>query len=196
MSRPGPRIRRRLLPVTIAVAAAALALTGCQPGELAPSESPQPSGSASPAPTVSETPEPTEPGRTETPGDSTPPDVTTPPVAGELACSDVLTADQLYAFSPNFAPAPETGTLPGTIGAIADAGGTVCAYQHVTGSDRLVVAVLQGLGEFDAPAFETVGDEGVATLETSDAVISVASVYFPTAADAQPVLDEIAANLG
>lgn len=196
MSSPSLRIRQprltRLLPVTIVAAAAALALTGCEPGALAPTDSPEPSTSSSPQPTEAggATPQPSEPDATETP------EVTTPPVAGELPCSSVYTADQLYEFNANFAPSSDAGTLPGAIADIADAGGTVCAYQHVTGPDRLVVGVLPGLGEFDAVEFETVGDEGVASRETDGGVVSVASIYFASAQDAQQVLDQVAANVG
>lgn len=205
MSRPSLRIRR-LLPVAVIAAATALALTGCAPGALAPTDSPEPSTSVSgqPSETPSETPgdTPSEtpdasagPGETEAPGQTETPQVTTPPVAGDLPCSDVFTADQLYDFNPNFAPTSDQGTLPGAVADIAEAGGTVCAYQHVTGADRLVIGVLQGMGSFGAPAFETIGDEGVATVPTEGAVVSAASIYFASARDAQPVTDDVVANL-
>ncbi|MCH1883721.1 hypothetical protein [Agrococcus sp. ARC_14] len=195
------RIRRRrihrLWPVTIVAAVTALALTGCEPGVLAPTESPEPSTSPSTTSEATQTPEPTEdPGTTETPDPSSSAEPTTPPVAGELPCSDVFTADQLYEFNPNFAPTGEPGELPGAIADIADAGGTVCAYQHVTGSDRLVVAVLQDAGGFSGAGFETVGDEGVSTVPAGGAVVAAASIYFASAQDAQPVTDEVVANLG
>lgn len=196
MSSPSLRIRR-LLPITIVAAATVLALTGCEPGALAPTDSPTPSTNPTVTPDPGETAAPTdEPGETEVPGETDTPEVTTPPVAGELPCTDVFTADQLYAFNPNFAPSSDEGTLPGAVADIAAAGGTVCAYQHVTGSDRLVVAVLQGMGDFDAPGFETVGEIGVASAQVNGAVVSAASIYFVTERDAQPVLDEVIANLG
>lgn len=197
MSSPSLRIRtsriHRLLPAAIVAAVTALALTGCEPGVLAPTESPVPSTSTTPTATSepSETPtdEPVETEASETP------EPTTPPVAGDLACSDLFTAGQLYEFNPNFAPTEQQGQLPGATATIADAGGTVCVYQHVTSSDRLVIAVLQDPGTVDAAAFETVGDEGVATEQASNVLISVASIYFASAADAQPILDQVAANL-
>lgn len=202
MSRPSLRIPR-LLPVAVIAAAAALALTGCEPGALAPTDSPEPSTSVSgqPSETPSETPDETPdasagPGETETPGQTETPQVTTPPVAGDLPCSEVFTADQLYDFNPNFAPTSDRGTLPGAVANIAEAGGTVCVYQHVTGADRLVIGVLQGMSSFSAPAFETVGDEGVATVPTDGAVVSAASIYFASERDAQPVTDDVVANLG
>ena len=179
----------------IVAAATALALTGCEPGALAPAESPEPSSSASGQPTQSPG-ETTEPGETEAPEQTETPEVTTPPVAGDLPCSDVFTADQLYEFNPNFAPTTDQGTLPGAIADIADAGGTVCVYQHVTGADRLVIGVLQGLGEFNAPEFETVGDEGVVTVPVDGTIVSAASIYFPSADSAQTVIDQVSGNLG
>lgn len=207
MSSPSLRIRR-LLPVAVVAAATALALTGCQPGALAPVESEEPSSSAPEQPTTSATPGAT-PGESETPGatESLPPEPTptpaptgtalptTPPVAGDLDCSDVYTADQLYEFNPNFAPSSDEGSLPGAIDDVADAGGTVCAYQHVTGMDRLLIGVLSDAAGFAAPAFEKVGDMGVATSPQGGAIVAVASQYFDQAQDAQPVIDQVADNL-
>ncbi len=179
----------------IVAAATALALTGCEPGALAPVDSPEPSATATEQPT--ESPDGTQaPVESDEPSATESPEVTTPPVAGELPCTDILTAEQLYDFNPNFAPTTEQGTLPGAIADIAEAGGTVCAYQHVTGSDRLVVGVLQDAAGFSAPEFEAVGDEGVATLPAGGAVVAAASIYFASADDAQPWLDEVADNLG
>ncbi|SFR98382.1 hypothetical protein SAMN04487783_0218 [Agrococcus baldri] len=195
MSSPSLRIRPRLLPVTIMAAVTAMALTGCEPGALAPADSSDPTTSPTVTVEPTETTEPGQPDDTETPAETDTPEVTTPPVAGDLPCTDVFTADQLYAFNPNFAPSSDQGELPGAIADIADAGGTVCAYQHVTGSDRLVVGVLEGPGDFDAPPFETVGEIGVASAQANGAVIAAASIYFVEARDAQQVLDEVAANV-
>lgn len=199
MSRPRLRLCR-LLPAAIVAAVTAVALTGCEPGALAPTDAPDASG----APTTSASAEPSEaPGSTGEPGASEPagsepaatPMPTTPPVAGELPCTDVFTTDQLYDFNPNFAPSNQQGQLPGAVRSIADAGGTVCIYEHVTGSDRLVVAVQQNATANDYPGFETVGDEGVATTSAGDALISVASVYFVSERDAEPIIGDVAANL-
>ncbi|ROR66431.1 hypothetical protein [Agrococcus jenensis] len=196
---------RRLLPVAVVAAATALALTGCQPGALAPSESsdaPEPSSSASeqpqpqPTPSASETTPGSEPeSPTPTPAPTGTALPTTPPVAGDLDCSEVYTADQLYEFNPNFAPSSDEGSLPGAIDDVADAGGTVCAYQHVTGMDRLLIGVLTDAAGFAAPAFESVGDMGVATSPQGGAIVAVASQYFDQAQDAQPVIDQVADNL-
>lgn len=194
MSRPVLHLPR-LLPVAIVAAAAAFALTGCEPGALAPQDSALPSASPSASAAPSETPGSTdEPIDTE-PADSETPAPTTPPVAGDLACSDIFTAAQLYDFNPNFAPTTQQGELPGATAEIADAGGTVCVYQHVTGSDRLVVAVLQDPATLDYPAFELVGDDGVATSRASNVLISVASIYFASERDAQSVIDQVSSNL-
>lgn len=202
MSRLALRLPR-LLPVAIVAVATAFALTGCEPGALAPQDSAVPSGSPSATAAPSELP-----GATDGPADTEPagsepagsepaetPAPTTPPVAGDLACSDIFTAAQLYDFNPNFAPTTQQGELPGATAEIADAGGTVCIYQHVTGSDRLVVAVLQDPATLDYPGFEPVGDEGVATSRASNVLISVASIYFASERDAQPIIDQVSSNL-
>ncbi len=203
MSSPSLRIRR-LLPVAVVAAATALALTGCQPGALAPIDSAEPSSSASEQPTTSATPSESEaPSETESlPPEPTPTPAptgsalpTTPPVAGDLDCSDVYTADQLYEFNPNFAPSSDEGSLPGAVDDVADAGGTVCAYRHVTGTDRLLIGVLSDAAGFSAPAFETVGAMGVATSPQGGAIVAVASEYFDQAQDAQQVIDQVADNL-
>ncbi|MFA4841095.1 MAG: hypothetical protein WC580_05270 [Agrococcus sp.] len=201
MSSPSLRIRR-LLPVAVVTTATALVLAGCAPGALAPAESPEPSATATeqptPTPTETETETPTatespEPSSTPAPTGTALP--TTPPVAGELPCTSVYTADQLYEFNPNFAPSSDEGSLPGAIDDVADAGGTVCAYQHVTGSDRLLIGVLQDASGFAAPAFETVSDMGVAASPQGGTIIAVASQYFATAQDAQLVIDQVADNI-
>lgn len=205
MSSPSLRIRR-LLPVALVATATALALTGCEPGVLAPTSSPEPSATASEQPTPTptetqigtetETPVPSEPSEpTSTPAPTGTALPTTPPVAGELPCTDVYSADQLYEFNPNFAPSSDEGSLPGAIDDVADAGGTVCAYQHVTGSDRLLIGVLQDAAGFAAPAFETVGEMGVAASPQGGTIIAVASQYFANAQEAQLVIDQVADNI-
>jgi hypothetical protein len=201
MSSPSLRIRR-LLPGAVVATATALVLAGCAPGALAPVESPAPSASASaqPTPAPTATPAPTETESAEPSPSSTPSPTgtalpTTPPVVGERPCTDVYSADQLYEFNPNFAPSSDEGSLPGAIDAVAAAGGTVCAFQHVTGTDRLLIGVLTDAAGFAAPAFETVGDMGVAASPQGGTIIAVASQYFSTAQDAQQVIDQVADNL-
>lgn len=202
MSSPSTRIRR-LLPVALVAAATTLALTGCEPGALAPIDSPAPSSSASEQPTPSASgSESATPGATELPESPEPTPAptgsalpTTPPVAGDISCSDVYSADQLYDFNPNFAPSSDQGSLPGAIDDVADAGGTVCAYQHVTGADRLLIGVLTDGTGFASPAFETVAGMGVATSPQNGAIVAVASEYFDTVQDAQQVIDQVADNL-
>lgn len=188
---------RRLLPVALVATATALALTGCEPGALAPVDTAGPTPSASetaqPTPSESETPLPEQPEPSPAPTGSALP--TTPPVAGDISCTDVYTADQLYEFNPNFAPTSEQGSLPGALDDVADAGGTVCAYQHVTGADRLLIGVLSDAAGFAAPAFETVADMGVAASPQNGTIIAVASQYFDTVQDAQQVIDQVADNL-
>lgn len=195
-SAPAASTIRRALPALLVAAATALALTGCQPGVFAPSESADPSATASESPTPTPTEAVPTPTPTATPAPTGSALPTTPPIAGELPCSDVFTAEQLYEFSANFAATSEEGTLPGAIRDIADAGGTVCAYQHVTGSDRLVIGVLQQSDGFPGVGFQSFGEIGVATSIEGDLVIGAASEYFGQMQDAQPIIDDVAANLG
>lgn len=191
--------RPALLPL-LAVTMSALVLTGCQPGVFAPTDTDAPATTPTATETSPATDEPIdepmdEP--TQAPVETDPaatPLPTTPPVVGALPCSRVLTADQLYAFNPNFAPVERAAAMPPALERVADAGGTVCAFRHVTGSDELVVGALEDAAGFQAPEFEQVGDLGVALAPVGGTVVVVASQYFGSAAEAQEVLDAVAGN--
>jgi hypothetical protein len=60
----------------------------------------------------------------------------------EIACDALLTADQLYAFNPNFGAAPDfepTGTAVAT--AVAEDAGTACGYLNQTSGEIIEIAV-------------------------------------------------------
>jgi hypothetical protein len=47
-----------------------------------------------------------------------------------------------------------------------------------------------------SPAISTEGDIGIATAPVGGTIVSVASQYFASERDAQPVLDQVIANVG
>lgn len=113
----------------VLVAAASVALlSGCTGATPAPptASTPATAPPATEAPTT--TPEPTEPAE--------------PPIPFEVACDVLLTADQLYAFNPNF------GTDPGyrpqaavIVTAVEEDAGTACGYLNQTSGDVIEIAV-------------------------------------------------------
>ena len=132
---------RALLPVAL-LAAAALGLSGCQAGLLAPtvSESASPSASSDVEAPSTQQPEPSasEGEPSEAPSQSP----VAPGEAVDFTCEEVFTLQQLYDFDPNFALADDPGIpLPAAFELIADNGGLVCAYRHVTANAVLLIGV-------------------------------------------------------
>ncbi|WP_431220669.1 iron ABC transporter ATP-binding protein [Leifsonia xyli] len=107
---------------------AAVALTGCTPSA-APAPSPTASRTAGASASPTKVPLPV----------VTP---TTPPTPVGLTCDQVLTADQVYAFNPNFGAdpgyAPKAGSLEEKI---ADWQGVACGWLNQTSGDVVQVAV-------------------------------------------------------
>ena len=119
--------RTTLLAVAVAAGIAASAvLSGCTPSAK-PAEGPTATATgkstASAVPTATPTP-------------------TDPPTPVGLTCQQIVTADQLYAFNPNFGDdpgyAPKAGSLEKKI---ADWQGVACAWKNQTSSDVIEVAV-------------------------------------------------------
>lgn len=115
----------------LAVAGAlAVALAACTPAgggaepEESTSPSPSASGSASPTP------------------DATP---TADPVVGEpvgIGCDQLVSAEVMYAYNPNFALLPEPTVDEGTDAAVVqEQRGLVCQWQNLTSNELLTVAV-------------------------------------------------------
>lgn len=187
--------RPRALVAVLAVAGA-LALAACTPGALDGDAAPTGSPTPMPAPPPSDAPADPDPSGFD-PAPSEAPVVQ--PVAGDLdlACGDLLTPQQVYDFNPEMlATDAPTGGVPDGIASFAEDGGLVCAWQHATSGDQLMVAVLPGdveAGEddVDCGALECVSDV------VGDYAVRVGSQYFVGAADlGRQVIDEVAANIG
>jgi hypothetical protein len=127
MPRPNPLLHRAVA-VALTAASTAILLAGCTlPGAApAPSDGPAASGTESPggseAPVA--TPEPTE-----------------EPIPFEIACDALLTADQVYAFNPNFGTAPGYEPEARGVEQVVDAQGTACGWSNQTSGEVVEVGV-------------------------------------------------------
>ena len=121
--------RFALLAATAAAGlAAATLLAGCAPSAT-PAATPSHTASASATAKPSDVPLPV----------VTP---TAPPTPVGLTCDQVLTADQLYAFNPNFGPDPDYAPKDGSLEKkITDWQGVACAYLNQTSGDVIQIAV-------------------------------------------------------
>ncbi|GAA1841358.1 iron ABC transporter ATP-binding protein [Agromyces salentinus] len=142
---------RPLRPVAAAVvlvAASAVLFSGCTAGD------PQPTSTAAPQPGT--------PGSTE--GAQTPAPVPTetaePAVPFEISCDALLTADQLYAFNPNFGadPAHVPAARP-VVAVVEEQAGTACGYLNQTSAEVIEVAVATP----SAAALVTLANDAAAT---------------------------------
>lgn len=196
-----PRVDLRVLAAAVLLTAGPLLLTGCTPETPAPNG---PSGSASATP-GSGSPTPTE---------------TLPeqPDLGEAApeCAEVLSADDVYAFNPNYsavaAPTPAAGS---PFAEAADLGGRVCRWSNDTNASPVDAAVTipgstdlervkedaassstpaTGLGG-DEAYFDVVDGAGVAQVFAGDHWVVVSSPFFGDASDARELVAPILANL-
>ncbi|MFC7432662.1 MULTISPECIES: hypothetical protein [unclassified Agrococcus] len=184
--------RPRALAIALA-AAGTLVLAACAPGALDGEPSPSPSTSAPETPIPSASPSVPDPNPSDfEPAPSEPPVVAPVDGALDLACPDVLTPDQVYEISPELlATASPTAGIPADFAPYSDSG-VVCAWQHVTSGDVLLVGVLEAAG--DAPAVSTL--PGGAAVVGAWA-IAVGSEYFEgDAPAADALIQQIGANLG
>lgn len=113
------------------ILACALALSACAAPSKEPDGTTTPSAPAnaggSAAPTATATPTPTD-----------------PPTPVTLTCDQIVTADQLYAFNPNFGADPGYQPKDGSLEKqIADWKGVTCAWQNQTSGDVIEIAVAQ-----------------------------------------------------
>lgn len=143
-------IRRAL--VSLIAAGALLALTACVEAP-EPSVTPRPSATASATATADPEPTPTE-----------------EPVALDVACEDLVDADTMYAFDPNYALLGSVEPEAGSAGAEAvAAGGVACQWVRESGGGTIDLSVARypegQLGELKNEAFSsstmvpTYGDE-------------------------------------
>lgn len=201
---PSPHLfRRRPVGLAVAVAAVALALTGCT------ADAPEPSGSAAPpaatgtpAPGASETPEPTE-------------EPTTP---FEIACDALLTLDDVYAFNPNYSQAPDYEPQAAGITGVVDEAGTACGLVNQTNGAIIEFAVATpteaalearkneaALSSNPVPTYGTPpdvegyfdhsGETGEAQVFTGPYWIVIASTELVEPGDAQALVGSVLANL-
>lgn len=184
---------RALLPLVLAVS---FALTGCQAGMLAPTESESAPASEAP-PVESPTQQPTA-----SPSEGEPTEVPTqeplaPGEAVDFTCDELFTLQQLYDFDPNFSPVNETDIdLPGAFTSIAEAGGLVCAFKHVTADALLVVgAAPAGVDFGDNAGFTNNGALGTETSEGEQYSVAVGSSHFGSEGDAAGIIEQVQGNL-
>jgi hypothetical protein len=199
-----PRVDVRITTAAVILSAGALLLSGCAP-EPGPTPSGGPSASLSPSAPGAESPDPT----------ATVPEQ---PDLGEAApeCTEVLSADDVYAYNPNYsavaAPTPAAGS---TLAEAADLGGRLCRWSNDTNSAPVDVAVtIPGSEDFDrveeeasssgtpapdlggdAAFFDVVDGAGVAQVFAGDHWIVVSSPFFGEASDAGEIVGPILANL-
>lgn len=183
--------RSRALAALLA-AVGALALAACAPGAL--DGDPAPSETPTQAPAPSDAPEDPDPSAFDPEPSEAP---TVAPVAGELdlACDAILTPQQVYDFNPEMlATDSPVGGLPDGFASVAERDGVVCAWQHVTSSDVLLVAVQpdgSAAGDdVDAGGLTTFGEVH------GDWFVLVGSRYFEGAEDqAQALAAQVGENL-
>ena len=192
-------MRSRALLAPAALVALVFALTGCQPGLLAPD------GDDAPTAEPTETPAPTTLPVEEDPAAS--PDSegepseapSQEPISGDDAigftCEQVLTLDQLYDFDQNFTPADEAGRdLPSVFQSIGDEDGIVCAYRHVTAEAVLLVGVAGGSSSVVTGYTNEVGI-GTTAAAAGEYIVAVGSTYFGSAGDADSLVQQVSGNL-
>ncbi|MFE5672525.1 iron ABC transporter ATP-binding protein [Agromyces sp. NPDC056523] len=203
MSRPNTP-SSRLAGLALAALATAAVLSGCTTGS-DPGATDAPTASGSPAPsgpaTAVPTPEPTE-----------------EPIPFEIACDAMLTADQLYAFNPNFGTAPGYEPSDGAVSEVVDAEGTACGWSNQTSGELIEIGVATlPPGAFDlrvgqaamssnpVPTYGTPpdvegffllsGGVGQAQVFTGERWIVVESEVLVEPGDAQQLVASVLANL-
>lgn len=181
---------------------AAISLSGCQsPGNgLGPTTAPpapEPTQSTSPSPSSSETEAPTE--------EATP---------VSIPCGSVIDAQTMYDFNPNFGLlakfSPDAGTL--TARAVSDEG-TVCRWINQTSGDTIDVSISQpaksalsaaqseaesgtsASGFGDAAYFSHSGGTGLVQIFDGPYWVTVTSVYFSSAGDANSLASSVLSSL-
>jgi hypothetical protein len=127
MPRPNALLPRTAA-TALAAATVALVLAGCTtPGAApAPTAGAAPWGTAAPdaSATAVPVPEPTE-----------------EPLPFEMACDAMLTADQVYAFNPNFGAAPDYEPSGSGVLEVVAAEGTACGWSNQTSGEVIEVGV-------------------------------------------------------
>ncbi|WP_139417571.1 iron ABC transporter ATP-binding protein [Agromyces laixinhei] len=123
---PHPFRVRPAVTVALVAAASVMLLSGCTGEAAAPENSTAPP-QASEAPDSSASPEPTE--------------TAEPTVPFAIECDALVTADQLYAFNPNFGTAPDYSPKGEHVVAVVEEDGTACGWMNQTSGEIIEVAV-------------------------------------------------------
>lgn len=203
MPRSPHLLRHRPTALAVLVSAAALALTGCA------ADTPEPGGTAAP-PQTSGAPDP---GASETPLPTE-----EPATPFEIACDVLLTPDDVYAFNPNYGPAP--GYEPQAVGitGVADEAGTTCGLLNQTSGAIIEVGVATppesalesrkndaALSSHPVPTygtppdvegyFDRAGENGEAQVFTGPYWIVIASTELVEPGDAQALVSAVIENL-
>lgn len=117
--------RTRSAGLALVAAASVALLAGCTPGAAEATGTAAPT--AAPA-SPTNGPEPTE--------------TAEPPVPFDIACDDLLTADQLYAFNPNFGADAAYEPSGGDLAVVVDQdAGTACGYLNQTSGEVIEIGV-------------------------------------------------------
>jgi hypothetical protein len=200
-------MRTRLHPLLWAATAVVVigALASC-----APTPENDAGGTAAPTPSVTASELPTA-----TPAPTATPSAEPDAVPLSIACAELITPDEMYAYNPSFAlidEAPPSGSL----GARAlDYDGTACTWVHESSGTTIVISVAQlsqaalaGLrSELDASStpvtafgvdgyFDVVGAAGEAQVLSGPYWLTATSPAFVDAADVQALVDAALATLG
>ncbi|MCD1571830.1 iron ABC transporter ATP-binding protein [Agromyces mediolanus] len=121
-----PAIRSRTAVAAAFVAAAAVAaLAGCA------GDAPAPTGSPSSTPTATDA----------APSESPTPTATETPTPFAADCDTLITAEQIYAFNPNFGLQDGFEPSSADVTATVDAGGTACGWLNQTSGDPIQLGV-------------------------------------------------------
>lgn len=194
-----PRVRPLLFAALVAGTVGMLSGCAPEPGPVGPTDGPSATSTPSGTLPPSEQPDLGEPGP---------------------ECGDILSAEDVYAYNPNMsavaAPTPSEGSLAAEAASLE---GTVCRWSNDTSNVAIDVAVaipgeteftdLEDAAEADAtPAdafgntpevqgyFDVEGSVGTAQVFAAGRWIVLSSPMFVEAADVEPLVTSILANLG
>ena len=190
---------RRVAPSFVAVAIALVVLAGCTPtGQAGPTSGP----TTDPTETATPTPEPTDP---------------TSGTPIDLGCDQLVSADTLYIYNPNFSAIDDFAPQAGSPAASAlSHNGVACRWQNETNGQNIDVLVAQldddaltalknaafadsqMVPTYGDEAYFTVGDDnvGVAQVFQGPYWIVAASPVFFEPGDATEIVQSVIAALG
>lgn len=192
---------RRIVRIAVIAAVAAVALSGCAPesSEHSASHSPSPSTSASASASPDASVEP-----------SQNPDAVAEATPVGVSCDDIITAQNLYDFNPNFSRITSPSSVSATAKQATELKGIACYYVNQTSGELITVTVATpgpttlaalrtDLAASATPA-PALGDawfaNGQTTVLTGAHWVTVASDVFYEAADSKQLVDYVTSHLG